>query len=138
MAGRATLDTLRRRVERLSGSARGSDDPVQFLGVDQELWIDLLYRAVAHALARRDTERSGRALNYLYTAAFLEFVRERLTDLSLHTFGAVRDAQYRLGVSAEQAESFYANKVDRVAEELAMRFFEGRARIVAYMKELQS
>lgn len=129
VAGVENLAMLQERVELLA-SERGDDEsPIRFLGVDQELWIELLHRAVGFALARHDIERPCRALNYLYTAAFLEFVKERLHDLEARTLGEVRAMQGDLGVPAARAEQFYSTKVDSVADRLAYEFYERRARI---------
>lgn len=119
------------RVDELAALTSSGDDEasLRFLGVDSDLWVELLGRAVAHALSTGEVEVTARALNYLYTAAFLEFVRERLVDLGLESIGAVRRAQGRLGVPPERAERFYADRVDALAEALALRFFERRGRI---------
>ena len=51
-------------------------------------------------------------------------------DRSWHSF-------VHLVVAPERAESFYAEKVDAVAEGLATRFFDGRSKILDYVEELE-
>lgn len=129
VVGADTLVMLQERVEVLARERGDDESRIRFLGVDQDLWIELLQRAVAFALARKDIETPCRALNYLYTAAFLEFVRARLEDLGARTLGEVRAIQDTLGVPAVKAEQFYTTQVDAVADRLAFEFYERRARI---------
>ena len=66
--------------------------PLRFLDLGADAWIEALYRAVARTLKTGDIDRSKRCLNYLYTAAFLEFVRDKLSreDAPWRTLGEYR------------------------------------------------
>ncbi len=110
------------------------DRPVCFLGMNAARWTEVLHAAVAQLLSGMDTEPIKGCLSYLYTAAFLEFVKDRLADLGLNTVAEVRAAQGKLGVAPEAAEAFYGDKVDGEADRLAMGFFEGRRRILELVK----
>lgn len=128
------LEEQRRGLESLRGA---EDGPLAFLHMDADRWLDVLHRAVAYALERGEVEAPKRCLNYLYTAAFLEFVRERLADLGLRSLGQIRVAQGDLGVPAAQAKSFYAEHVDAPVDGLAQRFYEGRKQIAEHMAALR-
>lgn len=123
-------------VENLKARQNEGDVPLEFLGIDIPRWAGLLGKAVARALATGEIESTKRALNYLYTAAFVEFCAARLKDLGLETINQVRAGQKHLGVPARQAEAFYREKVDREAEELAYRFYRNRREILEYWNEL--
>lgn len=125
---------LEERIQRLEDLRRTGTGELVFLGLGSDDWIDVLDRAVAHALARRDTEAPRRCLNYLYTAAFLEFVRERLCDLGHRTLDQVRAAQSSLAVPPDRAEAFYRDRVDGQVDRLAHRFHDQRARILDLMQ----
>lgn len=135
VAGDELLGTLRERRRALAadGVPPAPERPLWFLGVDGSMWIDILYRAVAFTLRTGEVDRPQRCLNYLYTAAFLEFVKHRLIDLGYPTAGAVRRAQGELAVPPERAERFYAEEVDAVARGLALRFYQGRRRILEHL-----
>jgi len=131
--GPEALDRLRDRREALESLRRAGEGPLQFLGVDRGAWVDMLHRAVAHALNRGEVGAAKRCLSYLYTAAFLEFVKEKLADMGLTQLSAIRAAQKDLGVPSAQAEAFYSARVDDQARDLALKFFEQRRRILQYM-----
>lgn len=136
VTGARVAELLSGRVQGLAQTlAGGSGRPTElaFLGVDQELWIDVIYRAVAYTLSTEDVVRARRCLNYLYTAAFLEFVKDRLVELGYSTVEEVRAVQKRLAVPADLAPSFYENSVDTVAENLALEFYGGRSRMLDYL-----
>ena len=118
----------------LADSPRPDGAPVVAMGIDRACWVDALHQGVARALATGDVEAPKRCLNYLYTAAFLDFVKDRLFDLGLATFGEVRSASKALGVPREQAPEFYRQKVDSVARLLAESFFAGRGNISRYLQ----
>ncbi len=109
------------------------DEPLAFIGVDRPAWTEMMHRAVAHLLTHGELEAPKRSLSYLYTAAFLEFVKDRLADLGHRTVDEVRQAQKDLGVPPHEAEAFYDDKVDRESQTLAMSFFNGRRRILELM-----
>ena len=125
------------RVEALGGAGRGGEEELAFLGVDRTTWTEMMHRAVAHLLVHGEVAAPKRCLGFLYTAAFLEFVKDRLADLGYRTVAAVRQAQANLGVAPELAEAFYEEKVDRASRELAMGFFEGRKRILHYKSSME-
>ena len=131
--GPEALARLRERREVLESLRRAGEGPLQFLGVDRDAWVEMLHRAVGHALGRGVVGAAKRCLSYLYTAAFLEFVKEKLADMGLTQLSAIRAAQKDLGVPAEQAEAFYSARVDDQARDLALKFFEQRQRILGYM-----
>lgn len=112
--------------------------PLRFLDEKGERWIDHLHRAVARVLVTGDVDTSKRALNYLYTAAFLEFCREKLAELGHESLAEVREAQRHLGVPAAEARRFYGERVDGVVDALAMRFFEKRRAIQDHMNAFRS
>lgn len=113
-------------VEELRRLQQAGEGRLRFLDIGTRRWASLLGRAVAYVLRTRDIETAQRALNYLYTAAFLEFCRERLKDLGLETISQVRAAQQRLGAPPEQAEAFYRERVDGAATALAEYFYASR------------
>ncbi len=121
-----TFHEIRDRVRSLQSGSAQDGDPVRFLGVDRDFWIRLLYESLGRLLAFREVDAVKGCLNYLYTAAFLEFCREKLERLGARTYGAVRAMQKRLGVPPEEAERFYRDEVDVVVEAMALSFYEGR------------
>jgi len=135
--GDELADTMAGRVEALRAWRVGADGPLVFLGVDAPTWIGIVQRAVAFALVRRQVEPVQRCLNYFYTAAFLEFVRERLSDLGLRTLAEIRAGQGNLGVEPSVAESFYRDAVDAPCERLAQAFFAERRVIATLVEELR-
>jgi hypothetical protein len=114
---------LEARLADLDQRRRDGRSAVTFLGVGAAEWIELLGVGVVHTLWSGEVEDAARALSYLYTAAFLEFVGARLTDLGHDSVDAVRRAQATLAVPADQAEAFYRERVDGFADALAARFF---------------
>jgi len=125
-----TFEAVRQRLERLRRAPTDDESPVVFLDVTQDLWIRILYEGLAYLLATRRVDPVKNALTYLYTAAFLEFCREKLDRLGARTYGAVRAVQKRLGVPPEQAEAFYRTEVDAVVDAMAARFHAGRRAIL--------
>jgi hypothetical protein len=81
-------------------------------------------------------DRAKRCLNYLYTAAFLEFVKDKLAELGHHTLEQIRQAQSSLGVPAGEAQKFYRERVDGEVDRLAQRFFEDRSQILELLNTL--
>lgn len=120
--------------ERLADMPARDSDPVELLGVTQPLWIDILYQSIAYLLSRQDTEAIKLCLNYLYTAAFLEFCWEKIKQLGAVTYGDVRRMQTSLGVPPEIAHRFYRDEVDLVVEKMALEFYRGRQKILEYFK----
>jgi hypothetical protein len=136
--GEGFVAELRGRLDALRRLREAGDGPVAFLGIDAETWTAALQRAVAFTLVRREVEAPKRCLNYLYTAAFLEFVKARLADLGLATVGQVRRAQAELGVPVDQAEAFYTAKVDATVRKLALDFYDRRHVIVEQIDALEA
>ncbi len=130
VCGASEAERLDEGVERLGRLRSKLSGPVEFLGMDFDRWRENLYRAVAWFWKHGEVDPPKRALNYLYTAAFLEFCRMRLLDLGLDTVEKVLEAQSRLGVPPERAREFYEEKVDGEADRLAREFYEGRKRIL--------
>lgn len=118
------------RLERLRRAPTDADAPVVFLDVPRSFWIRILYESLGYLLASRAVDTVQGCLNYLYTAAFLEFCREKLERLGARTYGAVRAVQRRLGVPPDEAERFYRDEVDAVAEALALSFYAGRRAVL--------
>ncbi|RLB06727.1 MAG: hypothetical protein DRG59_07445 [Deltaproteobacteria bacterium] len=130
--GQEKTERLAREVRLLQDAARNLQGSLRFLEFGQEKWIDALYMGLAFVLKKEEIGVVKRAFNYLYTAAFLEFCKDRLEDLGLDTFEKVVKAQDHLGVPPEKAQEFYEERVDRIAFDLAKKFFEGRKRILNY------
>ncbi len=125
-----TFLDIQHRVRALQNTSTHDSDPVSFLGVTRDFWIRLLYESLGHLLAVRNVDAVKGCLNYLYTAAFLEFCREKLERLGAGTYGAVRAMQKRLGVPPEEAERFYREEVDAVVEAMALSFYHGKRAIL--------
>jgi len=115
---------------RLSAMDTSDGGPFRFLDVTRSLWIEMLYESIGFLLRTHDIETAKQCLNYLYTAAFLEFCREKITALGARTLGDVRGMQCALGVPPEQAKAFYRDEVDAVVEAMAVDFYRGRRRIL--------
>jgi hypothetical protein len=121
----------------LTDSINSKTDEIVLMSISQERWIELLYEVTGYVMVTKDIESSKKALNYLYTAAFVEFCSEKLKDLGYTTLSAVRDIQENLGIGDSKAKAFYSEKVDKVVKALALRFYQGRSRIIDRMKELK-
>ncbi|MFC1584789.1 hypothetical protein ACFL5V_04515 [Fibrobacterota bacterium] len=122
--------------QRLAESVQAGRDEIIFMSLPSARWIQLLYEVLGYVLVTRDIENSKKALNYLYTAAFVEFCGVKLTELGYPTLTAVRQIQKKLGVDDDRAREFYAANVDAVVKELALDFYKGRSGILTRMKEL--
>lgn len=123
---------LRQAYARMTNLSGDDSDPFEFLGVSRDLWIDILYQSIGFLLASQDIETVSSCLNYLYTAAFLEFCREKIKSLGGQTLGEVRLMQKSLGVPPQQARSFYKSEVDDIVDRLAQAFYKGRRKILSY------
>ncbi len=134
---REYYDKLEQHVEKLSGLADKEMGEVFFLNIDRNMWIDILYQALSYVLVTEDMETATRALNYLYTGAFLEFCREKLRGLGYVTMEEIRKAGLHLGVPSEKAKEYYRDEVDLVVRQMAYDFFAGRYGIKKYMDELK-
>jgi hypothetical protein len=121
----------------LTDSINSKTDEIVLMSISQERWIELLYEVMGYVMVTKDIESSKKALNYLYTAAFVEFCSEKLKDLGYTTLSAVRDLQENLGIGDSKAKAFYSEKVDKVVKSLALNFYQGRSRIIDRMKELK-
>ncbi len=133
-----TYSRLLRDYEALKGAPTDDDAPVRFLNLSRERWIRILYESLAYLLATRDPDAAKGCLNYLYTAAFLEFCLEKIRRLGARTYGEVRRFQKALGVPPEEAETFYREEVDRVVEQMALDFYNGRRAILEIMPRISS
>jgi hypothetical protein len=120
----------------LTDSINAKTDEIVLMSISQQRWIELLYEVMGYVMVTRDIESSKKALNYLYTAAFVEFCSEKLKDLGYTTLSAVRGIQENLGVGDSKAKAFYSENVDNVVKTLALNFYQGRSRIIDRMKEL--
>ncbi len=118
---------------RLSTAPTGDSDPVMFLQITRDFWIELLYEHIGYLLKTSDVETVKASMSYLYSAAFCEFCKEKLEQLGAKTYGEVRLIQKNLGVPHDKARDFYEQEVDKVVEDMAMRFYEGRKRILEFM-----
>jgi hypothetical protein len=121
----------------LTDSINSKTDEIVLMSISQERWIELLYEVMGYVMVTKDIGSSKKALNYLYTAAFVEFCSEKLNDLGYTTLSAVRGIQENLGIGNSKAKTFYSGKVDKVVKALALRFYQGRSRIIDRMKELK-
>jgi len=133
-----TFAAIEKSYFRLADLPAGDTDPFEFLGVVRRMWIDILYQSIAYLLAKQDTETVKLCLNYLYTAAFLEFCREKIMQLGAVTFGDVRRMQASLGVPPDKAQYFYHHEVDRAVEKMALEFYDGRRKILKYLESRRS
>ncbi|ROQ93604.1 hypothetical protein [Desulfosoma caldarium] len=133
-----TFRAVEDRVHRLRAAPFHDTAPVLFLDVTRDFWIRLLYESLGHLFATRQVDAVKSCLNYLYTAAFLEFCREKLEHLGARTYGAVRALQMRLGVAPEKAERFYREEVDAVVDAMALSFYRGRRAIVEEIRRRTS
>ncbi|SMC26792.1 hypothetical protein SAMN02746041_02774 [Desulfacinum hydrothermale DSM 13146] len=133
-----TFAALLADFQRLQQADTADDAPVVFLNLSRKRWIGILYESLAHLLVTRDVDTVKGCLNYLYTAAFLEFCREKIAQLGAVTYGQVRTMQTSLGVPPEQAEVFYRDQVDRVVERMALDFFHNRRAILDLIKRRTS
>lgn len=129
-----SYEELEKDYERLKEFYLKGEGELIFLNMKRERWIDILYQSIAYLLATEDLENTTKALNYLYTAAFLEFCREKLAELGFKTLEEVRKARKNLGVPKEKAEEFYRERVNNVISGMAKSFFNGRKKIKDYMK----
>ncbi|MFP4521318.1 MAG: hypothetical protein ACLFQK_04160, partial [Fibrobacterota bacterium] len=116
-------------------SEEGGDEPL-FMGIDSVKWTEILYEVLGYMLKTEDIESSKRALNYLYTCAFLEFCRDRLKDLGAEKIPEIREIQKVLGVPADKSRDFYSERVDRIIEDMVIRFYKGRSAILERKNEV--
>jgi hypothetical protein len=129
----ATFEAIRAAHRSLTQAGDGDGEPFVFMNVHRTLWIEVLYQAIAWVLRSREIENVKHCLNYLYTAAFLEFCREKIFELGGRTLGEARRMQQSLGVPGDEAERFYRDRVDAVVEQMAVEFFAGRTRILTHL-----
>ena len=80
------------------------------MSISQERWIELLCEVMGYVMVTKDIESSKKALNYLYTAAFVEFCAEKLQELGYTTLSAVRRIQESLGLDDSKAKAFLFRK----------------------------
>lgn len=132
----SSYEEIIRNHKILTDAINSKTDEIVLMSISQQRWIELLYEVMGYVMATRDIESSKKALNYLYTAAFVEFCSEKLKDLGYTTLSAVRGIQEKLGVEDSKAKDFYSEKVDKVVRTLALNFYGGRSRIIDRMKEL--
>lgn len=119
-------------LRKLKDACRGH---LRFLNLTRPKWIEALYQGVAKVLHTGEVQTVKRALNFLYTATFLEFCRERLKDLGLTRYEEVVAVEDHLGVPLDRAKEFYDKKVDGEALRLAEEFFARRKRILRILKK---
>jgi hypothetical protein len=132
-----SFDGIQERCRRLELAVKSGFDAPLFLNVDAGAWTRFLYEIIGYCLATGDVENSRRGLNYLYTAAFLEFCKLKLFELGYTTVQGIEKVQKNLGVGDEKAEAFYSEHVDKAVRELAIGFYEGRGRILERMQSLK-
>jgi len=130
---RETCENLEYNYDNLKKLSDKGKGELFFLKIDRETWKNILYQAIAYVLVTQDVETVTRGLNYLYTAAFLEFCREKLNELGYFTLQEIRAVQANLGVPPEKSEEFYRDNVDRVISDMAKSFFDGRYNIKNFM-----
>jgi len=132
----SSYEEIIRNHKVLTDSINAKTDEIVLMSISQQRWIELLYEVMGYVMVTRDIESSKKALNYLYTAAFVEFCSEKLKDLGYTTLSEVRGIQEKLGVGDSKAKAFYSEKVDNVVKTLALNFYQGRSRIIDRIKEL--
>ncbi|MEQ8169367.1 MAG: hypothetical protein ABRQ38_10755 [Candidatus Eremiobacterota bacterium] len=123
---------LEYHIEKLKIFTEEPKNELSFLNINREKWKDILYRSVAYLFLTEDIETTTKALNYLYTGAFLEFCREKFNELGYVTLQDIRTAQSNSGVEPDRARDFYRNRVDMVVSDMAKDFFKGRKMIKHY------
>ena len=132
-----SFSMIKDRYTTLADSVKNNNPEGElFLGVDKNTWTGLLYESLGYLLKTEDIDSTKRALNYLYTSAFLEFCKEKLEELGATTVEQIKAIQSSLGVEKNQAEPFYTNKVDNVVKSMALEFFSGRKAILNRMNSL--
>ncbi len=134
---RATYEEIAARELRLARALSLKKADPLFLDLTRSEWIRMLYEVIGFVFATSDLETGRKALDYLYTAAFLEFCREKLADLGYRTVEAVEAAQRGLCVPDADAEIFYTERVERVVSSMAMDFFAGRRAISDRVREIR-
>jgi len=120
----------------LIDSINSKSEKIVLMSIPQERWIELLYEVMGYVMATKDIESSKKALNYLYTAAFVEFCGEKLKELGYTTLSAVHGVQENLGIIDSKAKTFYTENVDMVVKKLALNFYRRRSRILDRIKEI--
>ncbi|MFW6138383.1 MAG: hypothetical protein ACOC7U_04335 [Spirochaetota bacterium] len=128
-----TFGQIKKALSRLQQTRADDRDQFIFLGVSSGMWIEILYQAMGYLLSKKDPETVKLCLNYLYTAAFLEFCREKIISLGGDTFGKVRSMQSCLGAPPHKASQFYEREVDGAAKKMALEFYNDRRKILSYM-----
>jgi hypothetical protein len=106
------------------------------MSIPSTRWVELLYEVMGYVLVTKDIENSKKALNYLYTAAFVDFCGVKLRELGAGNLSGIRKIQGNLGVGDDRARDFYTNNVDAVVRKMALDFYKGRSAILTRMKEL--
>jgi hypothetical protein len=132
-----TYENLEYNYGELKRLSRAGEEDLFFLNVDRETWKNMLFQSIAYVLVTQDIETVTGGLNYLYTAAFLEFCREKLNELGYFTLQEIRDVQSGLGVPPERAKQFYRENVDMIISQMAKSFFDDRYKIKNYTDKLR-
>jgi hypothetical protein len=133
-----TMVLVHEKYGRLVDAVKTGKDSPLFMDISKNDWINILYEAVGYTLASGDLENAKKALNYLYTAAFLEFCKLKLNELGHKTASAIEAVQGKLGYDGADAETFYTEKVDQVVRDMAIEFYNGRKAILARMAEVKA
>ena len=132
----ATFAMVQKRHAALNRALRDTTSQPLFLGIGAMEWTSFLHEAIGYALAVKDTTHACSALNYLYTAAFLEFCAQKLAELGCASVADIERVQKKLCVPKKDAQAFYAEKVDAAVKELAFGFFKNRNAILDRVQEL--
>jgi len=69
----------------MSQAMESGDEQIIILSLTPAKWIQLLYEVMGYVLVTKDIENSKKALNYLYTAAFVK-IKGQVPDNSIHVF----------------------------------------------------
>ncbi len=121
--GTSFAKEIEKRVEKLKENYKNENNKILFLDINRDLWIDILNKALNYILSTEDVENTKTALSYLYTASFLEFVKEKLEFLNIKTYKEIRKKQKKLGVPKEIAKEFYEKEVDEKIKDMSIKFY---------------
>ncbi|MBL8027741.1 MAG: hypothetical protein JNL74_15065 [Fibrobacteres bacterium] len=125
----ASFQKIKTNVSLLESAFKNGSDSPLFISVTPAYWCSLLYESLSYFFKTLDIDTAKKAMNYLYTAAFLETCAERLSELGLRTAKQIETVEKNLGVDDNKAYDFYTNNVDGASLKLATEFFKGRESI---------
>ncbi len=128
---------IKERFRNLEQAVKTGIDAPFFLNLSAQEWVEVLYEIIGYCIATGDLENSKRALNYLYTAAFLEFCKIKLFELGYNTIRDIEKVEKKLGVKDDIAEAFYRDNVDMAVKTLAIDFYNSRNKILKRIEDVK-